>query len=152
MELPTDPAVAKALGDCAMIGFEGAEPDDLNLDGDQFTDLEKAITELQNGALAEPTYLVWSNEHQAWWRAGHAGYTVHADAAGRYSHAEARMISASARDGWRPGQPLPELPVAEADVLHCEARYRERGGRTDPEPDDRAEWELRTGLREEDLP
>lgn len=75
-------------------------------------------------------YLIWSNEHQAWWRPHSAGYTIASEQAGRYSHEEAVKISASARDGWRPGSPPPELPVAEADVLACEERYhRLMGGR-----------------------
>lgn len=72
-------------------------------------------------------YLIWSNEHMAWWRPGSAGYTTHAEAAGRYTHEQALSISANARDGWRPGSPPPEIPVAEADVLFCEARYHGLG-------------------------
>jgi len=75
-------------------------------------------------------YLIWSNEHMAWWRPASAGYTIHAEAAGRYDHATALSICANARDGWRPGSPPPEIPVAEADVLVCEARYHQMvGGR-----------------------
>lgn len=81
-------------------------------------------------ALAQADrYLIWSNEHRAWWRPNHASYTVHAEQAGRYTHEEALRICAGARDGWRPGEPPPEIPVAEADVLHCERRYVERGGK-----------------------
>lgn len=32
---------------------------------------------------------IWSAEHQAWWRANRCGYTVHPEAAGTYSFAEA---------------------------------------------------------------
>ena len=100
-------------------------------------------------ALKAERFLIWSNEHGAWWRPGSAGYTIHAEAAGRYSHAEALAISAGARDGWRPGQAPPEIPVAEADVLACE----ERGLRpVPPHIEDRPAIDLATGLREDDLP
>lgn len=34
-------------------------------------------------------YLIWSNQHRAWWRADARGYTAHLDAAGRYSRDQA---------------------------------------------------------------
>lgn len=80
---------------------------------------------------AGPRYLIWSNEHAAWWRANGAGYTIHLRAAGRYSHAEALAICAVARDGWRPGTPPPELPVALDDAMTCEAHYHRARGGTD---------------------
>lgn len=49
-------------------------------------------------------YLIWSNEHRAWWRPNSAGYTIHAEAAGRYPHDKALAICANARDGWQRGQ------------------------------------------------
>lgn len=81
----------------------------------------RALSERTNEAPA--MFLIWSNEHRAWWRPGSAGYTIHAEAAGRYSHRDALRICSGARDGWRPGSPPPEVPVAEADVLACEAHY-----------------------------
>lgn len=41
-------------------------------------------------------FLVWSNEHQQWWRGGQRGYTAVIDEAGRYSRAEAEGIVAKA--------------------------------------------------------
>lgn len=41
-------------------------------------------------------YLVWSNEHQAWWRSGNRGYTRYIEEAGRYSEAAANAIVADA--------------------------------------------------------
>ena len=40
----------------------------------------------------EPTFLIWSIEHEAWWRAGWLGYTIDLADAGHYSAAEARGI------------------------------------------------------------
>jgi hypothetical protein len=70
----------------------------------------------RTGGPLEPTdYLIWSNEHRAWWRPNSRGYTVHLEAAGRYTRAEAVLRSRS-RDQ-RPGEPLPEIPVREHDAL-----------------------------------
>lgn len=37
-------------------------------------------------------WLIWSHEHQAWWRANAQGYTTYRKDAGRYSWAEALAI------------------------------------------------------------
>jgi hypothetical protein len=44
----------------------------------------------------EPRYLVWSIEHDMWWRPGRMGYTPMIEEAGRYSLEEGRKILASA--------------------------------------------------------
>lgn len=62
-------------------------------------------------------YLVWSNEHRAWWRPNARGYTVHLKSAGRYTRDEAISHSRS-RDQER--GILPEIPVRLADVLATE--------------------------------
>lgn len=41
-------------------------------------------------------YIIWSIEHEAWWRPGWAGYTRELAAAGRYNQAEADAILARA--------------------------------------------------------
>jgi hypothetical protein len=64
-------------------------------------------------------YLVWSNEHQAWWRPNERGYTTNLSAAGVYSHREALLICATARDGWSPNKPPPEIPVVKDDAERC---------------------------------
>ena len=64
--------------------------------------------------MSERIYLVWSNEHGAWWRTHAHGYTLHLKEAGRFTRKEAISYS-KARD-WRPGERLPELPVLEDDV------------------------------------
>lgn len=59
-------------------------------------------------------YLIWSNEHRAWWRPNAHGYTVHIEQAGRYTRDEAVKHS-RCRDQYR-GEPLPELPIREDDL------------------------------------
>jgi hypothetical protein len=41
-------------------------------------------------------FLIWSNEHGAWWRDNESGYTQHIDEAGRYDRADAERIVADA--------------------------------------------------------
>lgn len=62
-------------------------------------------------------YLVWSNQHKAWWRPDSRGYTMNVSLAGRYSREEAMKISAHGRDGWTNPKELPEeLAIAERDI------------------------------------
>lgn len=62
-------------------------------------------------------YLVWSNEHDAWWRPNRSGYTHDVWQAGRYPEAEAVEICRKAAYGWRGGSPPPEVmaPAPEND-------------------------------------
>lgn len=62
-------------------------------------------------------YLVWSNEHVAWWRPGRSGYTMDIREAGVYSETEARDIVAQATlvQEWDKSIPN-ELPVRLADL------------------------------------
>ncbi|KKK82129.1 hypothetical protein LCGC14_2806510, partial [marine sediment metagenome] len=41
-------------------------------------------------------YVIWSHEHQAWWRPDCCGYTQEVSEAGKYTKAEAGNIVASA--------------------------------------------------------
>lgn len=66
-------------------------------------------------------YLIWSNEHHAWWRPEKAGYTFFIEVAGRYSRTEAMSICADARIGWTRG-PLPEIPLLAADIEEMVAK------------------------------
>jgi len=62
-------------------------------------------------------YLIWSNEHNAWWRPAHAGYTDSTDRAGRYSEAEALKICNGANWDWNTDKikSIPnELPIHES--------------------------------------
>lgn len=60
-------------------------------------------------------YLIWSNEHRAWWRPNSRGYTIDIGKAGRYTRLDALKHCAT-RDQ-HSGQPLPELPIREDDLL-----------------------------------
>lgn len=67
-------------------------------------------------------WLVWSNEHQAWWRPGLLGYTTEIIAAGRYSLEEA-LECASSRS--HTGVP-PEVVVPSPELI-AELSGREEG-------------------------
>ena len=41
-------------------------------------------------------WLVWSNEHRAWWRPNRSGYTINLQEAGRYTFMEAGLICRNA--------------------------------------------------------
>jgi hypothetical protein len=61
-------------------------------------------------------YVIWSEEHGAWWKGGRTGYTRALVHAGRYGKAEAEAIVANANQYARAGtflevaipDPLPE--------------------------------------------
>ena len=53
-------------------------------------------------------YLVWSNEHRAWWRPKRCGYVRDVRGAGRYSRQEAIEISGTSRNGWTDPNLLPD--------------------------------------------
>lgn len=75
-------------------------------------------------------YLIWSNEHNAWWRAGRAGYTRELDAAGRYGRDEAIKQCAWGRDGWGSREIPSELPVSEADADECLELFKKMHAQT----------------------
>jgi hypothetical protein len=50
-------------------------------------------------------YLIWSNEHRRWWRAGESGYTSFIEEAGRYDKATAEYIVQKATVGGRLAEP-----------------------------------------------
>lgn len=57
--------------------------------------------------MEDDAYLIWSEEHGAWWNPNRAGYTMSMKAAGRYSRDEAEAISHSANGHGR----FCEVPV-----------------------------------------
>jgi transposase InsO family protein len=64
-----------------------------------------------------PLYLIWSNEHQAWWGPGRCGYVRSMLAAGKYTRAEAIDICKRAIPGTAISLGmLPELPVRALDM------------------------------------
>ena len=68
-------------------------------------------------------YLIWSNEHRAWWRPNSRGYTLQLEKAGRYSRDEA-LKHCRVRDQV-PGEPMPELPIREDDLLRVVTAFCE---------------------------
>ena len=68
-------------------------------------------------------YLIWSNEHRAWWRPNSRGYTAHLEKAGRYSRNDALALCRT-RDQV-PGEPMPELPIRESDLLRVVTAFCE---------------------------
>ena len=92
--------------------------DDLSFFGTRrIADLSRLLDYVE-GMRSGP-YLIWSNEHGAWWRPNSQGYTIHLAAAGRYSRSEALLICSRAHDGWDEGKVPPEVPVLEGDALQC---------------------------------
>ena len=62
-------------------------------------------------------YVIWSNEHSAWWAHNRMGYARDIAAAGLYTKAEAMEIVANATMGqWRGPAPVHELPVRIKDL------------------------------------
>jgi len=78
----------------------------------------------QEDGPTDPEYLIWSNEHAAWWGPDNRGYTKRVSEAGCYTHTEALRICASAMRGTadRLGM-LPEVPVRLADVRALQTAY-----------------------------
>lgn len=66
-------------------------------------------------SMREP-YLVWSNEHHAWWRPNSQGYAKSIEDAGVYSREEAMDIARTSRNGWTVDHTPDEIPVAVADI------------------------------------
>ncbi len=67
----------------------------------------------------DDAYLVWSDEHRAWWKPGARGYTTRIAEAGRFSRHEALTICADALpNALRNGGHFSELPVRLVDVRH----------------------------------
>lgn len=74
----------------------------------QIANIRRELTAaLSDQAGVEP-YLVWSNQHRAWWRANSRGYTNDVRSAGLYDREEAISISGQGRDGWLEPKKAPD--------------------------------------------
>ena len=72
----------------------------------------------EDASAREDQYLVWSNEHKAWWGANHRGYTRFIDRAGRYDRTEALRIARTRDGGWRLNKGNPdEIAIRERDAI-----------------------------------
>lgn len=98
-------------------------------------------------------YVVWSNEHSAWWGPDHRGYFTHLSAAGRYSRDEALKICVNARGGRRFNENPSEVPVllSDAEVFWPDAGLHERRADEQEAERRRIDQEIRTGFCEEDF-
>lgn len=68
-------------------------------------------------------YLIWSNEHNSWWKANHQGYTYLVHLAGRYTKEEALQICNGANYGWdvdRSSNIPYELPIEESIAMELD--------------------------------
>lgn len=83
---------------------------------------------------AKPAYLIWSNEHRAWWGPGRRGYVKRIADAGRYSESAALEICTNALPGRRGDEPLPEIPVPLDLVTFILQRFSATYPGFDPEP------------------
>jgi len=64
-------------------------------------------------------YLVWSNEHRAWWRPDRMGYTPLVSEAGTYTREQAIQICVGAYNGWQSECAPYEVPVRLSDAIEC---------------------------------
>lgn len=62
-------------------------------------------------------YLVWSNEHRAWWGPNNCGYYTAMDSAGRYTREQAIAICRNARGGRQFNENPSEVPIPLADAV-----------------------------------
>lgn len=67
--------------------------------------------------MSNEKYLIWSNEHNSWWRPASSGYTNHIAASGRYERAEAINICKGANFTFARGKMPNEIPVLEQDAI-----------------------------------
>lgn len=79
-------------------------------------------------------YLIWSNEHHAWWGPNKRGYVNHSSDAGRYSRERALDICTNAMPGRRGYEAIHEIPVRLEDVETMLKCFRETYPGFDPEP------------------
>lgn len=79
-------------------------------------------------------YLIWSNEHGAWWGPGECGYVARTADAGRYSRELALQICTNAMPGRAGREPLNEIPVRLEDLQFMLQSFAGTYAGIDPEP------------------
>lgn len=100
---------------------------------------------------AAPQFLIWSNQHGAWWAWGGFGYTADIRAAGRFSHEEAtREVEGAGAYGPHAALGVPD----EVMVLAPECRWQ---GGPPEEPETQAmrlgcDWGRRVALPDDREP
>jgi len=75
----------------------------------------------QSATKDDPKYLVWSNEHRAWWGPSRCGYATGITGAGQYSRAAAIAICRDALLSSAQVGVIAEVPVRLddiAEILH----------------------------------
>ena len=77
----------------------------------------EGLARLKEAAPVESPYLVWSNEHRAWWAPGERGYTRIIERAGRYTRADALTIASRRGGGWQTESNPYEIAIPEADAI-----------------------------------
>lgn len=86
---------------------------------------------------SEKVYLVWSNEHGAWWGHNQCGYNAHVKDAGRYSLEEA--IRCCDRRSWGGNWRVPpELPI-HVDAANALERVETLPTTPSPDPPEQLE-------------
>ncbi len=78
------------------------------------------VEELSAKLREREVYLVWSNEHNSWWRANSGGYTSYVESAGEYTKEEALSICNGANYDWNTDRlkKIPdELPILKSIAL-----------------------------------
>jgi hypothetical protein len=80
--------------------------------------LEHCAGLLENRDARE--WLIWSNEHRAWWGPERCGYPLHSPQAGRYTLAEARDICRSRH--WDDPDMPPETMIHVSEVDYAARR------------------------------
>jgi hypothetical protein len=106
-----------ARGQCIAQFYQRHSRVKANGTGQLSSSIETGGTPETEGSMTD-IYLIWSNEHTAWWRPDRCGYTYSITDAGRYQREEALRICSGANYGFIQDYTGPnEIPVLLADAL-----------------------------------